>query len=153
MQYFEVLAGTLLALAGGTLIRTASRALSLHTAAMSWPAVPGVVTRSELSERTDGDGTSYRAELTCSYSTGGHRYTTSRHTEGRTFSQPEQSARALVSAFPVGKAVEIRIDPLNASGGVLVTGKPVHMVVVHRVGVAALVAGICLGIYGLLRGA
>jgi hypothetical protein len=58
-----------------------------------------------------------------------------------------------VSSFPVGKAVEISIDPSNASVGVLVTGKPEHMVVIRRVGLAALVGGICLGLYGILRGA
>jgi hypothetical protein len=153
MQYFEVLAGTLLAIVGSTLTRKASRLLSLHRSAVTWPMVPGVVVRSELSENTDGDGTSYRAELTCSYSAGGRPYTTSRHTEGMTFSQPEQSARALVSAFPVGKAIKISVNPSNASVGVLITGKPEHMVVIRRVGIAALVVGISLGLYGVLRGA
>ena len=108
--------------------------------------------RSELREKTDGDGTSYRADLTCTYSAGGQRFTTARHTEGMQFSRPEQSARALVAAFPVGRVVEIRIDPADVAEGVLVTGKPEHMVVIRRVGLAALVGGIFLAVYSLLHG-
>jgi hypothetical protein len=151
MRYFEVLAGVLLALAGGGLIHRASRSLSLHKSALSWPRVPGVVVRSELRESTDSDGTSYRANLTCSYSSGGKSYTTSTHTEGMTFTQPEKSARALVSAFPVGKTVQISVNPSDVDTGVLITGKPEHMVVIRRAGVAAVVAGVVLLALGLLR--
>jgi Protein of unknown function (DUF3592) len=153
MQYFEVLAGTLLVIAGATLLRKANTMLRLHNSAMSWPKVAGIIVRSELHEDSDGDGTSYRAELTCQYSAGGKQYTTSRHTEGMSFAQPEQSARALVSAFPVGKAVEVSIDPSNAETGVLNTGKPQQMVVIQRIGFAAVLAGICLGAYGIIRSA
>lgn len=151
MQYFEVLAGTLLAMAGGVLVRKANSLLMLHDSSMSWPKVAGIVVRSGLREETDGDGTSYRAELTCTYSVEGKQYTTSRHTEGMTFAEPEQSARALVSAFPAGKAVEISIDPSNAEAGVLNTGKPQHMVVIRRVGIAAVLVGLTLAAYGVLR--
>ena len=153
MQYFEVLAGTLLTIAGGTLFSKSNSLLLLHESSILWSRVAGVVVRSELREDTDSDGTSYRAELACTYSVGGRQYTTSRHTEGMTFAQPEQSARALVSAFPVGKAVEISIDSSDAEVGVLNTGKPQHMVVIRRVGIAAVLAGIALGAYGILRSA
>lgn len=153
MLYFEVLAGTLLAWVGGTLLRKANAALRLHDSVQSWPKVAGVVVRSELREDTDSDGTSYRAELTCSYWVGGMQYTTSRHTEGMSFAQPEQSARALIAALPAGQAVEICIDPAHAEAGVLDTGMPQHMVVFRRVGFAAVLAGIALGAYGLLRNA
>ncbi len=153
MQYFEVLAGTLLTTAGGSLLRKANSLLLLHDSAMRWPRVAGVVVRSELREVSDSDGTSYRAELACTYSVGGKQFTTSRHTEGMTFAQPEQSARALVAAFPVGKAVEISVDSSDAGAGVLNTGKPQHMVVIRRVGIAAVLAGIALGAYGILRSA
>lgn len=152
MPYVEVLAGTLLAIVGCALTGTASRSLSLYRSASTWPTVPGVVVRSELRETTDSDGTSYRVELDCSYAAGGNVYTTSRHTDGLRFSEPEQSARALVSAFPVGKAVAISVDPSNDALGVLITGRPEHQVVIRRVGVVAVLAGICLGVYGILRG-
>jgi hypothetical protein len=68
------------------------------------------------------------------------------------FSQPEQSARTLVAAFPIGRTVEIRVKPEDVADGVLITGKPEHMVVIRRIGLAALVAGICLAVYTLIRG-
>jgi Protein of unknown function (DUF3592) len=152
MQLLELSAGPLLALAGAVIAVRAHRLISLHQRVMAWPTVPGVVVRSELREKTDGDGTSYRADLACTYSAGGQRFTTARHTDGMQFSRPEQSARALVAAFPVGRVVDIRIDPADVAEGVLVTGKPEHMVVIHRVGLAALVGGIFLAVYALLRG-
>ena len=130
----------------------AHRLISLHKRALTWSSVAGVVVRSELREKADGDGTSYQAELVCTYSANGHGYTTARHTEGMSFSQPEQSARTLVAAFPVGKAVEVRINPEDAADGVLITGKPEQMVVIRRAGLAALACGICLAVYILLRG-
>lgn len=152
MRLFELSAGLLLAVAGAVMAVRAHRLISLHQRVLAWPSVPGVVVRSELHEMTDGDGTSYRVELVCTYSAGGQRCTTTRHTEGMSFSQPEQSARALVAAFPLGRSVEIRIDPADVADGVLITGKPEHMVVIRRIGLAALVAGICLAVYTLLRG-
>ncbi len=152
MQLFELSAGLLLAIAGVVLTVRANRLISLHQRVLTWPSVPGVVVRSDLREKTDGDGTSYRAELTCTYATDGRRYTTARHTEGMSFSQPEQSARTLVAAFPTGRTVEIRVNPEDVADGVLVTGKPEHMVVIRRIGLAALVAGICLAVYTLIRG-
>lgn len=152
MQLLELSAGPLLALAGAVIAVRAHRVVALHQRVMTWPSVPGVVVRSELREKTDGDGTSYRADLACTYSAGDRRFTTARHTEGMSFSQPAQSARALVVAFPVGRIVEIRIDPTDAADGVLITGRPEHMVVIRRVGLAALVGGICLAVYALLRG-
>lgn len=152
MQLFELSAGLLPAVAGAVMAIRAHRLISLHQRVLTWPSVPGVVVRSELREKADGDGTSYRADLACSYSADGHVYTTTRHTEGMSFSQPEQSARALVAAFPLGRSVEIRIDPADVADGVLITGKPEHMVVIRRIGLAALVAGICLAVYTLLRG-
>jgi hypothetical protein len=68
-----------------------------------------------------------------------------------TFTQPEKSARALVSAFPVGKTVQISVNPSDVDTGVLITGKPEHMVVIRRAGVAAVVAGVVLLALGLLR--
>lgn len=152
MRLFELSGGLLLAVAGAVMAVRAHRLISLHQRVLAWPSVPGVVVRSELREKTDGDGTSYRAELACTYSAGGHRYITTRHTEGMSFSQPEQSARTLLAAFPVGRSVEIRIDPADLANGLLITGKPEHMVVIRRIGIAALVAGICLAVYTLLRG-
>jgi hypothetical protein len=144
MQYLEVLAGGLLAIAGGVFIHKANRLLSLYENATSWSKVPGVVGRSELLASTDGDGTSYRALLTCSYSVGNFRYTTSRHTEGMTFAQPERSARALVSDLPVGKPVQVSVDPSDAGAGVLITGKPEDMIVSRRIGHACVIAGVLL---------
>lgn len=138
MQLFEPSAVWLLAVAGTVMAVRAHRLISLHQRVLTWPSVPGVVVRSELREKTDGDGTSYRAELVCTYSAGGHRYTSARHTEGMSFSQPEQSARTLVAAFPVGKTVEVRVNPEGAADGVLITGKPEHMVVIRSGGLAAL---------------
>lgn len=153
MQLFELSAGLLLAIVGVAMTVRAHRLIALHRRVLRWPSVPGIVVRSELREKTDGDGTSYRTDLACSYSIGGHRFTTTRHTEGMSFSQPEQSARSLVAAFPVGKSVEIRVDPADATDGVLVTSKPEHMVVLRRVGLAALAGGICLAIfYGVQPG-
>ncbi|WP_088287456.1 DUF3592 domain-containing protein [Ideonella sp. A 288] len=151
MQGFDVLAGALLTISGAALVRKANASLRLHDGARHWPTVPGVVVGSELCEDTDSDGTSYRALITCTYAVGSTQHTTSRHTEGMTFAQPEHSARALVAAFPVGKAVEISVDPSRDDAGVLNTGQPQHMVVIRRVGLAAVVAGIALGTYGLLR--
>ena len=152
MQLFELSAGLLLAVAGAVMAVRAHRLISLHQRVLAWPSVPGVVVRSKLREKTDGEGTSYRAELACTYSAGGQRCTTTRHTEGMSFSQPEQSARALVAAFPAGRTVEIRVNPQDVAEGVLVTGKPEHMVVIRRAGLAAFAGGICLAIYTLLRG-
>lgn len=152
MRIYELTAGSLLALAGAIMAVRAHRLISLHQRVLRWPSVQGVVVRSELREKSDGDGTSYRADLACTYSAGGQRFTTDRHTEGMNFSQPAQSARALVASFPVGTAVEIHIDPADVAGGVLITGKPQHMVVIRRVGLATLVGGIVLIVYALLRG-
>lgn len=114
--------------------------------------MPGVVVRSELREQTDGDGSSFRADLACTYASGGERFTTARHTEGMHFSQPEQSARALVAAFAVGTAVEIRVNPADVAEGVLVTGRPEHMVVIRRVGLASFVGGTFLAVLAFLGG-
>lgn len=152
MQLFELSAGLLLAVAGAVMAVRAHRLISLHQRVLTWPSVPGVVVRSELREKIDSEGTSYRVELVCTYSAGGQRCTTTRHTEGMSLSQPEQSARTLVAAFPVGRTVEIRVNPQDVADGVLITGKPEHMVVIRRIGLTALVAGICLAFYTLLRG-
>jgi len=151
LQYFDILAGVLLAIAGGTFVVRAARALALYDRACTWSTAPGVVVRSELREDTDGDGTSYRAEIACSYTVAGAQYTTSQHTEGRTFEHPEESARALLSAFPVGKSVELRLDPSAPQCAILITGMPQHMVVIRRVGYAAVLAGIGLVLYGLVQ--
>lgn len=152
MPIFEEFAGTLLAIAGVVMTFRAHRSISLHERARSWPGVPGVVVRSVLRETTDGDGTSYRADISCSYSAGGHTYSTSRHSDNTSISQPEASARALIAAFPVGQIVEIRVDPSDAANGVLLSGKPRHMVVIRRVGLAALAGGLFLVLHGALRG-
>jgi len=115
MQHFELLAGTLLAIGGATLVRRANALRSLHKRVTSWPTVPGIVVCSELHEDTDADGTSFRVEIVCMYEAAGKTYFTSRHTYGRTFAQPEQSAKALVSAFPVGRTVSICIDPADTA--------------------------------------
>lgn len=151
MHLVELSAGPVLAIAGAVVAVRAHRLLALHQRVLTWPSVPGVVVRSELREKTDGDGTSYRADLACTYSAGGQQFTTARHTQGMQFSQPEQSARALIAAFPVGRVVEIRIDPADGAEGVLITGKLEHLVVIRRVGLAALVGGILLAVYTLLR--
>jgi len=149
MLYFEVIAGGLLAVAGGTFVVRARRVLALFERAACWGTVPGVVVRSELKEETNGDGTSFRAEIHCSYTVGDTNYTCSRHTEGGTFERPDQSARTLVSTFPVGKPVELKVDPSDPRNALLNTGVPQHMVVIQRVGYVAVLAGICLTIYGL----
>lgn len=151
MLHFDVIAGGLLAVAGGTFVVRARRALALFEHAAHWETVTGVVVRSELKEQTDSDGTSYHAEIHCSYTVANTKYTTSRHTEGGTFEQPEQSARALISAFPVGKPVELKLDPSDPQHAILDSGMPQHMVIIQRVGYVAVLAGICLTIYGLLR--
>jgi hypothetical protein len=61
MQLFELSAGLLLAIAGVVLTVRANRLISLHQRVLTWPSVPGVVVRSDLREKTEGDGTSYRA--------------------------------------------------------------------------------------------
>ncbi|PKN83214.1 MAG: hypothetical protein CVU47_00335 [Chloroflexi bacterium HGW-Chloroflexi-9] len=150
MQHLELLAGPLLALGGATLVRKANSLLSLHRSITSWPTVPGIVVRSELHEDTDADGASFRVEISCSYVAEGNTCFTSRHTDGRSFAHPEQSAKALVSAFPVGRSVLISVDPANAAMAVLNTGKPQYAVVIQRIGMVALAAGIGLAAYGML---
>lgn len=152
MRLFELSAGLLLVIAGAAMAVRAHRLISLHRRALAWPSVPGVVVRSELREKSDGDGISYRADLACTYSVGGQQCTTTCHTEGMSFSQVEQSARGLVAAFPVGRTVEIRLDPADGAHGVLITGQPEHMLVIRRVGLAALAGGIFLVAHTLLVG-
>lgn len=84
------------------------------------------------------------------YEAAGKTYFTSRHTDGRTFAQPKQSAKALVSAFPVGRTVSICIDPADTATAVLDTGKPLYAVVIQRVGVIALAVGIAIAVYGMV---
>ena len=142
----------MLAVAGGAMLIRAWRALALHRSALAWPQVAAVVTRSALHERTDGDGTSYKVDISCTYELNGRSYSTARHTEGLSLQDPEATARHLASKYPGGKAVEVSVDPSNPANSVLFTGYPHQATLLRRVGLASVIAGAALLLYGAVSG-
>jgi Protein of unknown function (DUF3592) len=139
-----LLVGALLLFAGGAMLVRSRWATALHSRALAWPQVPAVVTKSALREISDGDGMSYKVEISCAYEMGGQQYTTSRHTDGFTVEDPVATARVLAAEYPGGKPVFVSVHPSKPSTAVLMTGAPHGAHVLRRLGRLAVGAGAVL---------
>ncbi len=119
----------------------ASRRLRVYRASKRWPTVEATITRSELQEKTDSDGTSYRAELVYRYAVLGRVYLANLHTEGLAFPATEKDARQMVARFPVGSQVQVAVNPANPARAMLDTGVPHASIVLRNASVVAFVVG------------
>jgi hypothetical protein len=121
---FETVAGLLLFLAigaglsfwGWTIVRDAR-------ASAAWPHVEGVVTGSEVTSSTDGDGAeSYSPQVTYTYLAGG-RYQESYVIKfGENSYDSRRRAEAVAARYPVGRKVTVYYDRDRPGKSVLEPG-------------------------------
>jgi hypothetical protein len=149
MQLFYFLGGAMLTAVGTSMLIRSWRTLNQHRLSLEWPTVTGTMVRSILHEETDSEGTSYRADLEFEYSVSNKVLRSTQHTGGKLFANAEECARQIVKDFPVGKSIVVHVDPRKPISGVLNTGQPHHMIVLRRIGAAALAGGLALILYGL----
>lgn len=119
----------------------ASRRLRVYRASKRWPMVEATIIRSALQEKTDSDGTSYRAELGYRYAVLGPVYLADLHTEGLAFPATEKDARQMVERFPVGSQVQVAVNPVNPAHAILDTGVPHALIVLRNASIVAFVVG------------
>jgi hypothetical protein len=149
MQLFHALGGAMLAAVGTSMLIRSQRTLNQYRISLEWPTVTGKIVRSTLREETDSEGTSYRADLEFEYSVSNNVLRSTQHTGGKLFADSEECARQIVKDFPVGKSIEVHVDPRKPMSGVLNTGQPQHMIVLKRIGAVALAAGLAIILYSI----
>ena len=94
---------------------------------LSWPAVSGTVTRSQVERRTetDSDGhtdVDYKPTVRFTYSVEGVEYQGMRLQFGAPDYDKNSEAQAQLDPFPVGKEVPVYYNPENPKLAVLLTG-------------------------------
>ncbi|MFH1814216.1 MAG: DUF3592 domain-containing protein [Pseudomonadota bacterium] len=137
-----VIGGIPLALKSHSRIRRYQRA-------QHWPKVRATIVKSAVTEATDGDGTSFRPELSFRYSVAGSEYSSTEHTEGLPFPSTEEAARRMVNSLPVGSSVDVAVCPTDPKCAVLDTGFPRMWQIVRRASMVALVAGTAIALHEL----
>ncbi len=112
-------------------------------ASMSWPAVNGVVDRSDIVEGSGRRGNrTYKAEINYSYIVDGQRYHGNKCTTLETrWTSPAGAAR-VQSQYPVGAAVDVFYDPQDPARAVLEPGVTVSIWAVLVGGLVSLAVGI-----------
>lgn len=138
-----VIGGIPLALKSHSRIRRYQRA-------QHWPKVRATIVKSAVTEASDGDGTSFRPELSFRYSVAGSEYSSTEHTEGLPFPSTEEAARRMVNSLPVGSSVDVAVCPTDPKCAVLDTGFPRMWQIVRRASMVALVAGTAIALHELV---
>jgi hypothetical protein len=90
----------------------------------SWPSTRGTITAAELEEKSDSDGTTYRARVVYEYRTNRGVYSSSRVFFGDWLATNASRAAAArrVKKYPVGSTVTVFHDPARPSRTVLEPG-------------------------------
>jgi uncharacterized protein (TIGR03435 family) len=87
-----------------------------------WPVTDGIVQSAELKSHSGNHGgTTYSAEVTCSYQVASRSYTGGKVSIGQMSSSLEY-ARGILNRYPVGKKVSVHYAPGDPSDAVLETG-------------------------------
>lgn len=91
-------------------------------ASTNWPTAPGVVVSSEVQSRSDGDTTTYGAEILYEYEVDGVRHSSSRVGYGDYSTNYSGHARNIVKQYPKGAAVTVHYMPEKPGESVLEPG-------------------------------
>ncbi len=143
--------GILLLLIGIPLLIGAVVNLVHATASTSWPAVAGVVDRSEVVETSGRRGKrSYKAEINYSYTVDGRRHRGNKLTFlESSWSSPARAAQ-VQAQYPVGAVVDVYYDPQNPARTVLEPGVNINDWAVLVAGLVCLAAGISFGVWPVM---
>ena len=108
--------GVGLSLWGWTIVRDAR-------ASASWPHVEGVVTGSEVTHSTDGNGAdSYSPRVTYTYMAGGRYHESYAIKFGENSYDSRRRAESIAARYPVGRKVAVYYDPTRPGKSVLEPG-------------------------------
>ncbi len=141
------LIGTLLLVGAVPLALRANSHLSTYRQQKHWPKAQGTILESGVVEHRDDNGSSYTAKLVCLYSVNGQAYRSSQHTDGYKYPVTQAGAEEVSRQFPVGSAVEVSVNPGNASEAILDTGFPRVWEVTWRASLAGIAAGLAIVLY------
>ncbi len=110
---FAIAVAAAIAVLGGLLIWYAAWTRRRAEAALAWPTVEAVVSRSVVA--TDGRGRrrSYTPEIAYSYQIAGHAYEGGRLRFGMTASYDVAEITAMIAPYPVGGRIKVHVDPAN----------------------------------------
>jgi hypothetical protein len=90
--------------------------------AASWPTVPGLLTRVELQERQDDEGTTYEVKVAYTYSVAGKAYAGNRLAFGYGGSSGCESHRQILDRLKAAETVDVRYNPANPAMSTLSYG-------------------------------
>jgi hypothetical protein len=85
------------------------------TQAAGWPTTPATITNLEISESSDGDGTSYEVKVQYSYTVDGVGYAGSRLAFGYSGSSGRDAHDEIYRKLKEAKTVAVRYDPTEPS--------------------------------------
>ena len=92
-------------------------------ASLSWPTSEGIVTRSEVEQRSDNEGgRTYRPSIRYDYIVNGKQYTGNKYCFGVNCSSESQRAKKIVVEYHVGSTVKVYYSPSLPEKSVLVPG-------------------------------
>jgi hypothetical protein len=150
-----LLVGVLFIGVGGVLLFVAQRSAKQAKAAQAWPKVAGVVTATRIDESTETDTSqgglriekSYSPHVTYEYEVAGVKYSGSHigigpGTASYQFRGPAERALA---AYPVGKAIQVLVDPANPANAALTAKASMNMllpIAFMAIGAVMLLVGI-----------
>lgn len=100
---------------GGSLVLKANRAAS-------WPTTEGTLIEHRLTQRHDGDGSSYQVKATYAYTVDGTRYESDRIAFGYGASNGRATHESLDQKLGSGSTVVVRYDPERPQEAVLSCG-------------------------------
>ena len=90
--------------------------------AKSWSETKATLIDSEIVEKSDDDGCTYKIKLEYIYSVHGKEYTNSRLAYGYSGSSSKSDQNAILNKIKSGKAFIIKYDPMNPKSSVVTTG-------------------------------
>lgn len=89
----------------------------------SWPSVQGIILSSKVTSQSDSDGTTYKPEVTYSYTVDGAKFTGNLIAYGLKGSSSSRGfAQYYDSKYPEGSAVPVAYDPASPQTSVLEPG-------------------------------
>lgn len=112
----------LFVLIGVAILAFALRSLHQAKAAADWPVVQGRIVTSDFKESSDDDGTTYKVEVSYTYSVNGVDQTGKRIAFGYSGSSAQKFHREIHNALKVGADIGVRYRPEEPSVSVLSYG-------------------------------
>jgi hypothetical protein len=114
--------------------------------AAHWPTTPGVLTKVELNENSDGDGTTYTVQVEYTYAVAGNAYTGSRLAFGYTGSSGREAHEEICARLRAAKSVAVRYDPDDPASSALSFGmhRSIVLVLTFAITWLAFMAGFTL---------